>query len=79
MGLFDRFKKKTKAAADSNEITIQADSDEAKEIIQKREEMLAAIEESKKENFSSIDSESVEVEDEEWEDFSEEPLQKSIF
>ena len=75
MGLFDRFKKKTKAAADSNEITIQADSDEAREIIQKREEMLAAIEESKKENFSSIDSESVEVEDEEWEDFSEEPLQ----
>ena len=51
MGLFDRFKKKTKAAADSNEITIQADSDEAKEIIQKREEMLAAIEESKKEKF----------------------------
>ena len=36
MGLFDRFKKKTKAAADSNEITIQADSDEAKEIIQKK-------------------------------------------
>ena len=41
MGLFDRFKKKTKAAADSNEITIQADSDEAREIIQKREEMLS--------------------------------------
>ena len=75
MGLFDRFKKKTKAAADSNEITIQADSDEAREIIQKREEMLSAIEESKKEIFSSSDSESVEVEDEEWEDFSEEPLQ----
>ena len=72
MGLFDRFKKKTKAAADSNEITIQADSDEAREIIQKREEMLSAIEESKKEIFSSSDSESVEVEDEEWEDFSEE-------
>ena len=58
MGLFDRFKKKTKAAADSNEITIQADSDEAREIIQKREEMLSAIEESKKVIFSSRDSES---------------------
>ena len=54
MGLFDRFKKKTKAAADSNEITIQADSDEAREIIQKREEMLSAIEESKKEIFHQV-------------------------
>ncbi len=72
MGLFDRFKKKTKAAVDKNEITIEEDSAEAEEILQKREELLSAIEESKKQDKSIQDIQEQDLEEDEWDDFSEE-------
>ena len=71
MGLFDRFKKKTKDAVDKNEITIEEDSAEAEEILQKREELLSAIEESKKTKPSIEDTQEHESEEDEWDDFSE--------
>ena len=72
MGLFDRFKKKTKDAVDKNEITIEEDSAEAEEILQKREELLSAIEESKKQDKSIQDIQEQDLEEDEWDDFSEE-------
>ncbi len=51
MGLFDRFKKKTKAAADSNESQYKQIQMRLEKSYQKREEMLSAIEESKKVKF----------------------------
>ena len=72
MGLFDRFKKKTKDAVDKNEITIEEDSAEAEEILQKREELLLAIEESKKQDKSIQDIQEQDLEEDEWDDFSEE-------
>ena len=71
MGLFDRFKKKTKDAVDKNEITIEEDSAEAEEILQKREELLSAIEESKKTKPPIEDTQEHESEEDEWDDFSE--------
>ncbi|MBC96026.1 signal recognition particle-docking protein FtsY [bacterium] len=78
MGLFDRFKKKTKDAVDKNEITIEEDSAEAEEILQKREELLSAIEESKKTKPSIEDTQEHELEEDEWDDFSED-LSKNPF
>ena len=79
MGLFDRFKKKTKDAVDKNEITIEEDSAEAEEILQKREELLSAIEESKKPKPSIEDTQEHESDEEdEWDDFSED-LSKNPF
>jgi len=78
MGLFDRFKKKTKDAADKNEITIEEDSAEAEEILQKREELLSAIEESKKPKLPIEDTQEHESEEDEWDDFSED-LSKNPF
>ena len=78
MGLFDRFKKKTKDAVDKNEITIEEDSAEAEEILQKREELLLAIEESKKQDKSIEDVQEQDLEEDEWDDFSED-LSKNPF
>jgi fused signal recognition particle receptor len=78
MGLFDRFKKKTKDAVDKNEITIEEDSAEAEEILQKREELLSAIEESKKPKLPIEDTQEHESEEDEWDDFSED-LSKNPF
>mgnify|MGYP001413264198 FL=1 len=78
MGLFDRFKKKTKDAVDKNEITIEEDSAEAEEILQKREELLSAIEESKKQNLPTEDTQEHESGEDEWDDFSED-LSKNPF
>jgi fused signal recognition particle receptor len=79
MGLFDRFKKKTKDAVDKNEITIEEDSAEAEEILQKREELLSALEESKKPKPSIEDTQEHESDEEdEWDDFSED-LSKNPF
>jgi len=78
MGLFDRFKKKTKDAVDKNEITIEEDSVEAEEILQKREELLSAIEESKKQKPSIEDTQEHESGEDEWDDFSED-LSKNPF
>ena len=47
MGLFDRFKKKTKDAVERKEITVEEGTNEADEILQKREELLLSIEKSK--------------------------------
>ena len=71
MGLFDRFKKKTKDAVDRNEITVKEDSEEAEKILQEREELLSAIAESKKNNHSIGDIQDEEPEADEWDDFSE--------
>ena len=71
MGLFDRFKKKTKEAVDKNKITIEEDSVEAEKIFQEREELLLAIAESKKSNHSIGDTQDEESEADEWDDFSE--------
>jgi len=71
MGLFDRFKKKTKDAVDRNEITVKEDSEEAEKILQEREELLSAIAESKKSNHSIADTQDEEPEADEWDDFSE--------
>ena len=71
MGLFDRFKKKTKDAVDRNEITVKEDSEEAEKILQEREELLSAIAESKKSNHSIGDTQDEEPEADEWDDFSE--------
>tara|TARA_B100000900_G_scaffold274525_2_gene234587 strand:- start:1772 stop:3046 length:1275 start_codon:yes stop_codon:yes gene_type:complete len=78
MGLFDRFKKKTKDAVDKNEITIEEDSTEAEEILQKREELLSAIEELKKSNPPIEQTQEHESEEDEWDDFSED-LPKNPF
>jgi len=78
MGLFDRFKKKTKDAVDKNEITIEEDSAEAEEILQKREELLSAIEESKKQKPSIEETQEHESGEDEWDDFSED-LSKNPF
>ncbi|MAK20690.1 MAG: signal recognition particle-docking protein FtsY [Euryarchaeota archaeon] len=71
MGLFDRFKKKTKDAVDRNEITVKEDSEEAEKILLEREELLSAIAESKKSNHSIGDTQDEEPEADEWDDFSE--------
>ena len=71
MGLFDRFKKKTKDAVDRNEITVKENSEEAEKILQEREELLSAIAESKKSNHSIGDTQEEESEADEWDDFSE--------
>ena len=71
MGLFDRFKKKTKDAVDRNEITVKENSEEAEKILQEREELLSAIAESKKSNHSIGDTQDEEPEADEWDDFSE--------
>ena len=82
MGLFDRFKKKTKDAVDRKEITVKDDSVEAEEILQKREELFSAIEESrnKEKIFNNVNIE--EKEEDEWDDFTEDtsknPFSKDV-
>ena len=82
MGLFDRFKKKTKDAVDRKQITVKDDSVEAEEILQKREELFTAIEESrnKEKIFNNVNIE--EKEEDEWDDFTEEtaknPFSKDV-
>ena len=72
MGLFDRFKRQTKEAVDTNKITVEEDTLESNKIIQERKELLDAIELSKSEKINlGIHEQVIEPPDDEWEDFSE--------
>ena len=72
MGLFDRFKKKTKDAVDRNEITVEEGTNEAAEALQKREELLSAVEKLKSSDFSIDNTQVLETKEDEWDDFSDE-------
>jgi fused signal recognition particle receptor len=72
MGLFDRFKKKTKDAVDRNEITVEEGTNEAAEVLQKREELLSAIEKLKSSDSSIDNTQFLETKEDEWDDFSDE-------
>ena len=72
MGLFDRFKKKTKDAVDRNEITVEEGTNEAAEVLQKREELLSAIEKLKSSDASIDNTQFLETKEDEWDDFSDE-------
>ena len=72
MGLFDRFKKKTKDAVDRNEITVEEGTNEAAEVLQKREELLSAIEKLKSSDPSIDNMQFLETKEDEWDDFSDE-------
>jgi len=73
MGLFDRFKRQAKEAVDSKKITIEEGTVEAEEIIQKREELLSKIKNSKRERSERVESnDSVNDTDDQWDDFSDE-------
>ena len=72
MGLFDRFKKKTKDAVDRNEITVEEGTNEAAEVLQKREELLSAIEKLKSSDPSIDNTQFLETKEDEWDDFSDE-------
>ena len=72
MGLFDRFKKKTKDAVDRNEITVEEGTNEAAEVLQKREELLTAIEKLKSSDASIDNTHFLETKEDEWDDFSDE-------
>jgi fused signal recognition particle receptor len=72
MGLFDRFKRQTKEAVDTNKITVEEDTLEANKILQERKELLDAIELSKSEKINlGIHEQVIEPPEDEWEDFSE--------
>ena len=72
MGLFDRFKRQAKEAVDSKKITVEEGTVEAEEIIQKRQELLLKIENSKKEKSQKVESnDSVNDIDDQWDDFSD--------
>ena len=72
MGLFDRFKRQTKEAVDTNKITVEEDTLEANKIIQERKELLDAIELSKSEKINlGVNEQVIESPEDEWEDFSE--------
>jgi len=72
MGLFDRFKRQTKEAVDTNKITVEEDTLEANKIIQERKELLDAIELSKSEKINlGVNEQVIEPPEDEWEDFSE--------
>jgi len=72
MGLFDRFKKKTKDAVDRNEITVEEGTNEAAEVLQKREELMSAIEKLKSSDSSIDNMQFLETKEDEWDDFSDE-------
>ena len=72
MGLFDRFKKKTKDAVNRNEITVEEGTNEAAEVLQKREELLSAIEKLKSSDSSIDNTQFLETKEDEWDDFSDE-------
>ena len=74
MGLFDRFKKKTKDAVDRNEITVEEGTNEAEEILQKREELLSSMENSKTKEVPIDNTQALEVKEDEWDDFSSDEL-----
>ena len=74
MGLFDRFKKKTKDAVDRNEITVEEGTNEAEKILQKREELLSSIEKSKTKDITIDNTQPLEVKEDEWDDFSSDEL-----
>ena len=78
MGLFDRFKKKTKNAVERKEITVEEGTNEADEILQKREELLLSIEESKTKDIPNDNMQSLEAKEDEWDDFSDHEI-KSPF
>ena len=65
MGLFDRFKKKTKDAVDRNEITVEEGTNEAEEILQKREELLSSMENSKTKEVPIDNTQALEVKEDE--------------
>ena len=72
MGLFDRFKRQTKEAVDTNKITVEEDTLEANKIIQERKELLDAIELSKSKKINlGVNEQVIESPEDEWEDFSE--------
>jgi fused signal recognition particle receptor len=72
MGLFDRFKRQTKEAVDTNKITVEEDTLEANKILQERKELLDAIELSKSEKINlDVHEQVIEPPEDEWEDFSE--------
>ena len=74
MGLFDRFKKKTKDAVDRKEITVEEGTNEADEILQKREELLLSIEKSKTKDAPIDNTQPLETKKDEWDDFSNDEL-----
>ena len=74
MGLFDRFKKKTKDAVDRNEITVEEGTNEAEKILQKGEELLSSIEKSKTKDITIDNTQPLEVKEDEWDDFSSDEL-----
>jgi fused signal recognition particle receptor len=72
MGLFDRFKRQTKEAVDTNKITVEEDTLEANKILQERKELLDAIGLSKSEKINlDVHEQVIEPPEDEWEDFSE--------
>lgn len=72
MGLFDRFKRQTKEAVDTNKITVEEDTLEANKILQERKKLLDAIGLSKSEKINlDVHEQVIEPPEDEWEDFSE--------
>jgi fused signal recognition particle receptor len=72
MGLFDRFKRQTKEAVDTNKITVEEDTLEANKSLQERKKLLDAIGLSKSEKINlDVHEQVIEPPEDEWEDFSE--------
>jgi fused signal recognition particle receptor len=72
MGLFDRFKRKTKEAVDANKITIEEGTEEAEKILQEREELLKALENKKIAKTQTTLAQSSEPVEDQWDDLSAE-------
>ena len=74
MGLFDRFKKRFKKSAE--EITVEEDSVEAEKALEKREELIESLEDSKPIHPPSPKTVETPAETgEQWDDFDEEPTE----
>ena len=74
MGLFDRFKKRFKKSAE--EITVEEDSVEAEKALEKREELIESLEDSKPIHSPSPKAVETPAETgEQWDDFDEEPAE----
>ena len=74
MGLFDRFKKRFKKSAE--EITVEEDSVEAEKALEKREELIESLEDSKPIHPPSPKTVETPAETgEQWDDFDEEPAE----
>ncbi|MCH2260176.1 MAG: signal recognition particle-docking protein FtsY [Candidatus Thalassarchaeum betae] len=74
MGLFDRFKKRFKKSAE--EITVEEDSVEAEKALEKREELIESLEDSKPIHPPSPKAVETPAETgEQWDDFDEEPAE----